>query len=38
LKIPFVITTTSDTWNNVIDRCAFATALLACVLISLQDS
>jgi hypothetical protein len=38
LKIPFVITTTSHTWNDVIDGCAFATALLACVLITLQDS
>jgi hypothetical protein len=36
LKIPFVITTTSNTGNDVIYRRAFATALLACVLISLK--
>jgi hypothetical protein len=38
LEIPFVITTTSNTGNDVIDGCAFATALLACVLVTLQDS
>jgi hypothetical protein len=38
LKIPLIISTTSNTGNDVIDGCAFATALLACVLITLQDS
>jgi hypothetical protein len=38
LKIPLIISTTSHTGNDVIYCCAFATALLAGVLISLQDS
>jgi hypothetical protein len=38
LQIPFVISTTSYTRNDVIDGCALSTALLACVLIALQDT
>jgi hypothetical protein len=38
LQIPFIISASSYTRDYVIDRRALSTALLACVLIALQDS